>query len=89
MIDILEANISENTKRFWDNIGIILSKRIKGIIDILYNEIENSIKVKISIEKFNYTISMQFPCWKLYEQTELLNNILNVVRYNIYEEVFI
>lgn len=89
MIDILEANISVNAKSFWDNIGIILSKRIKGIIDILYNDIENSIVVRITIEKFNYTISMQFPCWKLYEQTELINHILNAVRYNIYEEVFI
>lgn len=41
-----------------------------------------------NIERFNYSICMSFPRWKLFERTELLNQILNAVRYNIYEEVF-
>ena len=88
MIDILKSELPINEKNFWYNIGAVLQKRIKGIIQILFNDIENSIVVKIVIEKFNYTVCMQFPRWKLFEQTELLNQILNDVRYNIYEEVF-
>lgn len=88
MIDILKSELPINEKNFWYNIGDILQKRIKGIIQILFNDIENSIVVKIAIEKFNYSICMQFPRWKLFEQTELLNQILNAVRYRIYEEVF-
>lgn len=88
MIDILKSELPINEKNFWYNIGVVLQKRIKGIIQILFNDIENSIVVKIYIEKFNYSVCMQFPRWKLFEQTELLNQILNAVRYSIYEEVF-
>lgn len=88
MIDILKTELPIKEKNFWYDIGVVLTKRIKGIIQILYNDFENSIVVKIIIEKFNYSICMQFPRWKLFEQTEVLNQILNAVRYNIYEEVF-
>lgn len=88
MIDILKSELPINEKNFWYEIGVILTKQIKGVIQILFNDIENSIVVKIFIERFNYSIYMSFPRWKLFEQTELLNQILNAVRYNIYEEVF-
>lgn len=88
MIDILDSELPINEKNFWYKIGVILTKRIKGVTQILFNDIENSIVVKIFIERFNYSICMSFPCWKLFERTEVLNQILNFVRYNIYEEVF-
>lgn len=88
MIDILKSELPINEKKFWYEIGVILTKRIKGVTQILFNDIENSIVVKIFIERFNYSICMSFPRWKLFERDELSNQILNAVRYNIYEEVF-
>lgn len=88
MIDIFKSELPINEKNFWYDIGVILTKRIKGVTQILFNDIENSIVVKIFIERFNYSICMSFPRWDLFERTELLDHILNAVRYNIYEEVF-
>ena len=88
IIDILKSDLRINEKNFWYNIGVILTKRINGIIQILYNSLDDSIIVKIFHERFNYSICMQFPRWKLFEERELINQILNAVRYKIYEEVF-
>ena len=92
IIDILKkkkkSDLRINEKNLWYNIGVILTKRIKGIIKILYNSLDDSIIVKIFHERFNYSICMQFPHWKLYEERELINQILNDVRCKIYEEVF-
>ena len=56
MIDILKSELPINEKNFWYEIGVLLTKRIKGVTQILFNDIENSIVVKIFIERFNYSI---------------------------------
>ena len=88
MIDILKSELPINEKNFWYNIGAILQKRIKGKIQILFNDIENSIVVKIFIEKFNYSICNAFPIWEHTEEHEVINMILDYIKYNIYEEIF-
>ena len=88
MLDILKSELPIREKNFWYEIGVRLTKRINGVVQILFNDMENSIIVKIFIEKFNYNISISFNHWKFIEQYELLNNILDFVRCSIYEEVF-
>lgn len=88
MLDILESELPIQEKNFWYEIGDILTKRINGVVQILFNDNNNSIIVKIFIEKFNYNISITLNSWKFIEQYELLNNILDFVRYSIYKEVF-
>lgn len=88
MIDILKSELPINEKNFWYDIGVELTNRINGVVQILFNDMENSIIVKIFIEKFNYSINMSFKRWEFIEQYELLNNILDFVRYSIYEQVF-
>lgn len=88
IIDILNSELNIKEKKFWYDIGAILTKKINGIIEILYNSLDDSIIVKIFHERFNYSICMQFPRWKLFEESELINQILNTVRYKIYDEVF-
>lgn len=65
-----------------------INKTNKWVVQILFNDMKNSIIVKIFIEKFNYNISISFNRWEFIEQNELLNNILDFVRCSIYEEVF-
>lgn len=88
MIDILKSKLPIQEKNFWYEIGVVLTKQINGVVQILFNDIENSIIVKIFIEKFNYNIAISFNRWEFIEQYELLNNILDFVRHSIYEEVF-
>ena len=88
MLDILESELPIQEKNFWYEIGVILTKQINGVIQILFNDVENSIIVKIFIEKFNYNISISYNRWEFIEQYELLNNILDFVRCSIYEQVF-
>lgn len=88
MIDIFESEISDNNKLFWRSICDELTKQINGEIQILYNDFNDSIIVKVIIERFNYTICMTFPRGKEFERSKLLNQILQYVRYNIYEVVF-
>ena len=88
MIDILESEISDNDKSFWLMIHDELTKRINGEIQILYTDFNDLIIVKVIIERFNYSICMTFPRRKEFERRNLLNQILQCVRYNIYEVVF-
>ena len=88
MLDILKSKLPIREKNFWYEIGVVLTKQIKGVVQILFNDMENSIIVKIFIEKFNYNIAISFNRWEFIEQNELLNNILDFVRCSIYEEVF-
>ena len=88
MLDILKSELPIQEKNFWYEIGVILTKRINGVVQILFNDMKNSIIVKIFIEKFNYNISISFNRWEFIEQNKLLNNILDFVRCSIYEEVF-
>lgn len=88
MIDIFESEISELNKLFWHSIYDELTKQINGEIQILYNDFNDSIIVKVIIDRFNYTVCMTFPKRKEYDQYKLLNHILDYVRYNIYEVVF-
>lgn len=88
MLDILESELPIQEKNFWYEIGVILTKQINGVIQILFNDVKNSIIVKIFIENFNYNISISFNRWEFIEQYELLNYILDFVRCSIYEQVF-
>lgn len=88
MIDILESEISDCEKLFWHSIYDILTKRINGVIQLFYCYFNDSIELIITIERFNYSIGMTFPRRKVFEQSKLLNQILDCVRYNIYEVVF-
>ena len=87
MIDILKSELPINGKNFWYDIGVELTHRINGVVQILFNDMENSIIVKIFIEKFNYSINMSFNRWEFIDKYELLNNILDFVRDSIYEQV--
>ena len=87
MIDILKSELPINEKNFWYDIGVELTHRINGVVQILFNDMENSIIVKIFIEKFNYSINMSFNRWEFIDKYEL-NNILDFVRDSIYEQVF-
>lgn len=89
IIDILNSDLRINEKNFWYDIGVMLTKRIKGVIKILYNKTQNRIEVKIFHERFNYIICMQFPCWELYEKSEVLEQIFNYVKNRTYDEFFI
>lgn len=88
MLDILKSKLPIQEKNFWYKIGVELTERINGVVQILFNDMENSIIVKIFIEKFNYNIAISFNRWDFIEQYKLLNNILDFVRCSIYEEVF-
>ena len=88
IIDILNSDLRINEKNFWYDIGVMLTKRIKGVIKILYNKTQNKIEVKIFHERFNYIICMQFPCWELYEKSEVLEQIFNYVKNRTYDEFF-
>lgn len=90
MIDILKCQdeLSITTINFWYRIGTQIQQRVKGIVQVLFNKIDNSIVIKIFFEKFNYSICNAFPLWKQLEERDVINMILNCIRYNIYEEVF-
>lgn len=47
MLDILESELPIQEKNFWYEIGDILTKRINGVVQILFNDNNNSIIVKI------------------------------------------
>lgn len=88
MIDILKSDLSLHEKIFWYDIGVSLSKRIKGVIQLLFNELENSIVIKIFIERFNYTISMSFNRYTLFEHSLLLDKIIKFINYSIEHEIY-
>ena len=88
MEDILKSNLPANEKDFWYSVGAKIQSRVKGIVQVFYNKIDNSIVIKIFFEKFNYSIASSFARWKFFEETEVINQILNSVRYNVYEEIF-
>ncbi len=90
MIDILKCQdeLSITTINFWYRIGTQIQQRVKGIVQVLFNKIDNSIVIKIFFEKFNYSICNAFPLWKQFEERDVVNMILNCIRYNIYEEIF-
>ena len=88
MCDILKSNIDLSSKNFWYNIGVTIQKRVKGIVQVLFCENENSIIIKIFFEKINYNVSFKFHLNCLYERTTVLNNICDGLRYDIYEKVF-
>lgn len=88
MIDIFESEISELNKLFWHSIYDELIKQINGEIQILYDDFNDSIIVKVIIDRFNYTVCMTFPRMKEFERYKLLTQILQCVRYNIYKVVF-
>ena len=88
MEDILKSKLSATAKSFWYGVGVKIQKRVKGVVQVLYNEITNSIVIKIFFEKFNYIINTEFPCSKLLEESFVVNSVLNSVRFNIVEELF-
>lgn len=88
MEDILKSNLPVNEKNFWYSAGAKIQRRVKGIVQVFYNNIENTIVIRIFFEKFNYSISSSFPRWQLIDETNVINQILNSVRFNIYEEIF-
>ena len=88
MEDILKAEIPINEKNFWYGAGAKIQKRVKGIVQVFYNKNDNLIVIKIFFEKFNYSINSVFPRWQLIDETNVINKVLNAVRFNIYEEIF-
>jgi hypothetical protein len=86
MIDILKSDLSNEYINFWYNIGVELQKRIKGIIQILYDITSGQIIVKVFIEKFNFGIYFSFP-YRLTDEV-VLQHILNGIELKVYEEVF-
>ena len=88
MEDILKSNLPLNEKNFWYSVGAKIQSRVKGIVQVFYDNIENTIIIRTFFEKFNYTISNSFPCWLLIEETNVINQILDSIRFSVYKEIF-
>ena len=90
MIDILKCQdeLSITTINFWYRIGTQIQQRVKGSVQVLFNKIDNSIVIKIFFDKINYSISTDFPLWKQFEERDVINMILDGIKYNIYEKIF-
>lgn len=88
MYNILKSNIDIRAKNFWYDIGMTIQKRVKGIVQVLYCENDNSIIIKIFFKKINYNVSFKFYLNCLYERINVLNNICDELRYDIYEKMF-
>lgn len=90
MNDILKCQDELNFKtiNFWYRIGNQIQQRVKGSVQVLFNKIDNSIVIKIFFDKINYSISTDFPLWKQFEERDVINMILDGIKYNIYEKIF-
>lgn len=84
--DIFKSKLDTKYINFWSNVASELQKNIKGDVHVLYESMFLSIKIIIYIEKFNYKINFSFPI--TLEDKEIVQKILQSIKFKIYKEVF-
>lgn len=85
---IKTSKLEENEKDFYIKVQKELYKRIRGIIEIYYNDILNQIVIEITLCELDYKISVSFTRIGNLEEDYIIEGVIREIKCKIINKIF-